>query len=270
MLRNVNVLAGVRVDYALPWSIKNIVRQPSLSIHQGIFSLLLQIYRAEKALQRLHKMYAFANKIHKHSRETERSFAVSHRLLRMTNILHSHLTENVLTTSTAEMRKKMAAAADVDAMASVHREFASRLEKEVFLAPNLKPIYRAVISLLNLCLDFTHTWTEYEHTVLEATGFPALDSHDQPAPRPKPRRRRARRNSFSSSEDDEGSNGRPPTFSNRGTREIPIAKRLNDVQEQYDDLLNFLTAALRGVSRVGGEPTWEMLAEQLEWDTGRQ
>ncbi|KAK5161613.1 hypothetical protein LTR04_004048 [Oleoguttula sp. CCFEE 6159] len=270
MLQNVNVLAGVRVDYKLPWSIKNIVRQPSLLIHQDILTLLLQIHRVKKALQRLHKMYAFANKTYKHSRETERSFAVSYRLLRMTNIFHSHLTENVINTSTAEMRKKMAAADDVDAMASVHREFASRLERAVFLTPNLKPIYGAVISLLNLCLDFTHAWTEYEHTVLEATALPALDSHDQPASRPKPRRRCARRNSVSSSEDDEDSNERPPTSSNRGTHDVPIAKRLNDVQEQYDDLLSFLTAALRGMSRVGGEPTWEMLAERLEWDTGRR
>jgi gamma-tubulin complex component 5 len=47
--------------------------------------------------------------------------------------------------------------------------------------------------------------------------------------------------------------------------EAPYAHRLRDIKGHFDQLLAFLTAGLKGVGRVDGQASWEILAEKLEW-----
>jgi gamma-tubulin complex component 5 len=43
------------------------------------------------------------------------------------------------------------------------------------------------------------------------------------------------------------------------------AERLQKIKAEVTRLRTFVVTGLRGISRAGGEPTWEILAEQLDW-----
>ncbi|KAI9834528.1 MAG: hypothetical protein M1819_002904 [Sarea resinae] len=285
--RSVKILGSVSIDYMvghlnflnimlphiadltmqLPWPLANIVNAKSLTVYQSVFTFLLQIRRAKSILERFRLLDFDSRPLDQE--EQSLSLLLRHRLLWFTNTLYTYMTEHVLTMATAEMRNSIAGAEDVDSIIAAHELFSSRLLDQCLLSKKLAPIHQSIISLLDLTILFSDAQARYAGEKFFDTTNRSMISFISQA---RPRRRRRPSNSHaepsSSSEDDDDEEHGEADTSYISFQETAFADRLRKMREQFERLCNFVGAGLRGVSRAGGEPCWEILAERLEWARG--
>ncbi|KAJ9640045.1 phosphoribosylformylglycinamidine synthase [Coniosporium tulheliwenetii] len=263
--RSIKTLSSISIEYMLPWSITNVIRRTSFKTYQRIFTFLLQVYRAKHLLRKLDFRSSHAVKVTKH---THLIYSLRYHMLWFTDILHAYLTSTVIDASTTTMRKRMAEAEDIDAMATVHEDYINRLRSQCLLSKNLAPIHQAIISLLDLCVLFT-----------DAVAQPSARHAPAEAPTKRPtigtNRRTSKRQATeppddeSFSEDEDSDDGyEAEAEKGASVAEGPVGERLGKLREQFEKLCTFVAVGLRGVGRVGAEPAWEMLAERLEWGEG--
>ncbi|KMU73180.1 hypothetical protein CISG_03440 [Coccidioides immitis RMSCC 3703] len=171
----------------------------------------------------------------------------------------------------SEMVKSMAEAKDVDGMISVHQSFISSMEEQCLLSKTLAPIYQAVISILDLCLQFSDIqvgrYAEYQYDQAnQSTTYLHLNSS---------RYRRGRRSASEeddeelSSDEDEGDYINQTMFGDGSSTcmsfaELSYRERLLGVKQKSDELSRFVKTGLRGIGRVDGRNSWAMLADRLE------
>ncbi|PGH04995.1 hypothetical protein AJ80_08422 [Polytolypa hystricis UAMH7299] len=290
--RSVKILKAICVDYVLPWPVANVITKEALSTYQRVWTLLLQIRRAKFVLerQRLLKLSSSSSTAITHTNDKDDilGYSIRHYLLWFLNVLYSHLTERVIASSTAEMRKSLAKASDVDRMISAHQQFTSTLEDQCLLSTNLSPIYQAVISLLDLCIHFSdiqtsrhgeHLLDQGNRSLNSSTGQRSARTHRAHARRR--RRRRAHSETSASDADDDNDDDDDSVYSDvemdedEGNTtcisfiESPYRQRLIDTKDTFDRLCSFIVSGLRGVGRVDGQQSWEALAEKLEWRRSR-
>ncbi|WEW56183.1 hypothetical protein PRK78_001620 [Emydomyces testavorans] len=271
--RSVKILKALSVDYVLPWPVANIISKQAMFTYQRVSTFLMQIRRAKYVLEKQSFSKSRCFRLETYTREDVLSFSIRHHLLWFLNILYYHLTEVVISSSSAKMRKAMSQARDVDGMISVHGSFTTSLEEQCLLSKSLEPIYQAVISILDLCLQFSDVQAaryaeyQYDHANQSATFLHLPSSQYR------------RRHRLASEEDDD------ELSSDEDEREGPIndsilgdgnstcvsfaessyKERLLKVKMKSDQLCGFVRAGLRGIGRVGGQNSWEMLADRLEW-----
>jgi gamma-tubulin complex component 5 len=250
----------------------NIIQRSSIPIYQQVFTFLLQLYRAKYLLQSitLHDVRQSSN-----TAMRQLSYKLRHRLVWLVDILRSYVTETVIALSTQEMLAAMSKAEDIDEMSTIHLKYLARLQEQSLLAENLKPIHRAIISLLDLAAVFHDSVSE----ALRLNPLTKQDGKAHPKTNAKISSKKSTRrksviptvvedsgsDSASGSEED---NERPPDHAEKSVsveRSTPFAS-LKKVEQEFERLLPFVTAGLRNIGRVGAEPVWEMLAERLEWD----
>lgn len=287
--RSVKALAAIAVDYHLPWHMVNVIQRSSVPTYQRIFVLLLQTYRARYVLRTTPLWRSTCRPRNPTaSRATEhRKYHLRHRLLWLADTLHSYLTETVIAASTAQLRTDLAAAPDIDVMAAMHARHVAALEARCLLAPRLAPILGAVVSLLDLCVEFADLVAAEEEE--GASGYLGVSSGSDfrrsvsearrksgGRKRPENKGRRvsglqvalAEVSDSSDSEDEEGEEGE------KGEKKAPrrargrssASDKLSRMKGAFEQHFGFVTAGLRGVGRAGGERCWEMLAERLEWE----
>ncbi|EDU43967.1 Spc97-Spc98 domain containing protein [Pyrenophora tritici-repentis] len=147
---SVKDLAAVSIDYAVPWSIQNIIQRSSVPIYQEICTFLMQIYRVKHALQRARM---------RRSRKPKplAFYGLLHRLMWFSDVLRSYTTETAIFLSTRDMSAAMEKAEDVDEMAQIHAEYIKILHQRTLLSKDLKPIYNAIVELLDLGVLFAQT-----------------------------------------------------------------------------------------------------------------
>lgn len=115
----------------------NIINKQAFEAYKSVFTLLLQIRRAQHALKRLTTLKSLTTTLKRDSAEGALYYSLKHRLLWFTNTLYYHLTDLVLLPQTARMRAKMAKALDVDGMVGVHAEFVNRIREQCLLGPKV-------------------------------------------------------------------------------------------------------------------------------------
>lgn len=267
--RSVNVLKAVSIDYVLPWPVANVITKDAILTYQRISTFLMQIRRARyvTAKQRLRNNNNNNNRMAANGgdRSNALGYALRHNLLWFLNVLYSHMTDLVISTTTDTMHKALSAAKDVDTMVAAHRSYMSSLEDQLLLSENLTPIYQAVISLLDLCIHFAD---------IQATHYG--ENHFDQANRGFASRSFGRRNheDESASEDEEDQSDADSDMDEGNTTTIsfaesPYAHRLRKLKDGFEQLVAFVAAGLKGVGRVDGQHSWEILAEKLEWRKGR-
>lgn len=277
--RSVKILSSVSVEYQIPWAIANIVRKQSIVIYQRICTLLLQIRRSKHLLERQRLLTTHQSSLDNASddeaNENSHIYALRLRLLVFINTLYAYLTETVLGPSTADMRKAMADAQDVDAIIAVHESYIAHLEAQCLLSKKLAPIHQAIISLLDLAILFSDTQASYNgERLADLTNRSILST----ASTQRWRRRRSRRppnggppSSSSSGDDDDADADNEDDAANGvdtsyiSTAETTYVDRLRKMREQFERLYEFVSVGLQAVGRTGGEPCWEVLAERLAW-----
>jgi gamma-tubulin complex component 5 len=256
----------------LPWPIMNIIQRSSVPVYQQVFTFLLQMYRAKYLLQ---NVTLASIRQAKDSRLVQQSFKLRQRLIWVVDILRSYLTETVILLSTEDMITAMAKAEDIDAMSMIHLKYVARLQEQALLAQNLRPIHKAIISLLDLGALFSEIHIQ-NATVQQQKTAPKTQALIPKSPG-KGLGKPSRRKSFipaiiedSSSDFDTSDEDHPPSNKAHLGVHTGLEAGLKTIDEQFVKLLPFVTAALRSVGRVGAEPIWEMLAERLEWDKKKE
>ena len=262
--RSVRGLAAVTIDYSLHWSLTNILQRSSMPLYQQLHAALLQSYRAQYLLQRC-RPSPRAQPQTTHAKTSPRLiYKLHHRLTWFTDLLRSYYTETVIAFTTADMQAAMQKAQDIDQMADVHVRYVARLQERALLSPDLKPIHKAVVEVLDVCVLFAQTVGEMEGKRLAA-------------PRKKSRGDLLGKGELEDLDTDSEDGGErdgddgDAAASRRKRREKGRSpeEALRFVDEEFARLLPFITAGLRSVGRVGAEPLWEQLAERLEWESKR-
>lgn len=246
----------------------NIIQRSSIPIYQQIFALLLQTYRTKYLLQRVPT--SGIRKINiLYLRQL--SYKLRQRLVWFADLLRSHLTETVVDLSTQDMVTAMVKAKDIDEMSNVHIKYVARLQDQALLSENLKPIHKAIVSMLDLALLYSQSHRPDSATSKVPQTRPVESVRKTST---KATLKASRRKSFipaivenESSDSDNGSVG--------DDEQVAAAKPSNasdfegsliTIDKEFERLLRFVVAGLRSVGRVGAEPVWEMLAERLEWN----
>lgn len=259
--RTVHHLQSISLDYVLPWSVANIITQDAIETYRRIAVFLMQIRRAKYVITRQRVRdgrRAIAN-----DRDSTPVYVLHHSLLWFLDLLYSHLTYTVISTMSESLRSALSRADDMDAMISAHQSYMSSLEEECLLKEDLAPIHEAIINLLDLCIHFAD---------LQAARTLDDESSEQDM--------NDGRNTLSpgriddgvdSDSDDEFADAEPDSHEHTLTisfHDSSYEQQMRNVKRQSDHLLAFIADGLKGVARAGGLPSWNMLADKLEWRKG--
>ncbi|KAF1847939.1 uncharacterized protein K460DRAFT_280827 [Cucurbitaria berberidis CBS 394.84] len=256
--RSLKGLAAMSVDYALPWTIQNIVQRSSIPVYQQLFTFLLQIYRVRYQLQRVRP-----TRTQRAKPPVKLTYKLQHRLTWFTDILRSYLTETVIFFTTQDMETAMEKAQDIDEMSQIHIKYVAKLQERAMLSKDVKPIHKAIMEILELGVLLAETLGATQKTIAGPS---------------KRRNRWGRQKSSASSPVDEELSDEDANEESDGaeprTGATKIAQRsprevLQMIDKELARLLPFITAGLRSVGRVGAEPMWEQLAERLDWEGKR-
>ncbi|RAK98196.1 putative gamma-tubulin complex component GCP5 [Aspergillus ibericus CBS 121593] len=260
--RSVKMLNAISFDYILPWPVANIITKDTIRGYQCISTFFMQIRRAKQTIikQRLQHNTQY-DKI-QDSRNNTLSYALRHNMLWFLNTLYSHMTDFVVSTATESLRKSLSASADVDAMIDAHRSFMHSLEEQCLLSTNLHPLHQAIITILDLCISFADAQTA-------RYGDNHLD-HARTANKTAKVLHRKNAQSYDldnydPSDEDADDSDLDENNLDASFHETHYLQRLRDIKDQFDRLVAFMVAGLRGVGRVDGQLSWEILAEKLEW-----
>ncbi|KAF7166190.1 hypothetical protein CNMCM6106_002114 [Aspergillus hiratsukae] len=277
--RSVKALRTISFDYILPWPIANIITKDSIQRYQRISTFLMQIRRAKHLIVKQRLKYTDETDEFSQDRSSNAlSYSLRHHMLWFLNTLYSHITDFVISAATESLRKSLSAAKDVNDMIATHRAYMSSLEDQCLLSSNLSPLRQATVSLLDLCVYFadiqatrygdklfdqTKTPTKYAKSSQSRNGLSKRKHQDTYNDQPI--------HSDDDDDDDDDDDTQNESDEDVGNTtgisfyEAPYAHRLRDIRGHFDQLIAFLTAGLKGVGRVDGQISWEILAEKLEW-----
>ncbi|KAL4918392.1 Spc98 family-domain-containing protein [Aspergillus aurantiobrunneus] len=279
--RSVKILSSLSFDYILPWPVANIITKDGIAAYQRISTFLMQIRRAKYTIIKQRLQYSDIDfDQNAESKGKTLSYAIRHNLLWFLNVLYSHLTGFVISSTTESLRKSLSTSKDVDAMITTHRSYIASLEEQCLISKNLHPLHQATLAILDLCIAFAdlHATLSQHRKHLEPTQTPRKQIPGKPFKTgltPTPRKTRYEYSygdeddtdidddSDTPSEEEDEDDASPRR---RGSfHESHYIQRLKDIQDQFNRLVAFMTAGLKGVGRVDGQVSWEMLAEKLAW-----
>jgi gamma-tubulin complex component 5 len=255
--KSVKGLATVSLDFALSWPIQNIIQRPSIAVYQRIFTFLLQTYRTKYLLQRVRPT---RNAPHNNPL-AQLTLKLQHRLTWFADTLRSYLTETAVFFTTQELNASMDKAEDIDEMAHVHFRCITKLQERTLLSSDVKPIYKAIIEILDLGVRVAKTVAGESTTKPKSTTFRKSKSAWQKGTTAVSA---ATADLSVSEEDEDGQDGVSLRGSVVDKHRSPM-EALQAIDGELARLLPFVTAGLRSVGRVGAEPMWEQLAERLDW-----
>ncbi|RHZ57248.1 putative gamma-tubulin complex component GCP5 [Aspergillus thermomutatus] len=273
--RSVKALRTISFDYILSWPIANIITKDAIQSYQRISTFLMQIRRAKHLIVKQRLKYTNDTDEFSHDRSSNAlSYALRHNMLWFLNTLYSHITDFVISTTTESLRKSLSATKDVDAMIATHRAYMSSLEDQCLLSSNLSPLHQATINLLDLCVYFADIQaTRFGNKQFDQTKTPTTYAKSSQSRNGLSRRKQqdTYNDAVQSDDDDDDDDTQDESDEDAGNttgisfNEAPYAHRLRDIKDHFDRSIAFLTAGLKGVGRVDGRISWEILAEKLEW-----
>ena len=256
LTRTVKILETISIDYVLPWPVANIVPQDAIHTYQRISTFLIQIRRAKYALvkQRLRDGRIIATD----DRDGALVHSLHHNLLWFLNTLYAHLTYLVISNANQSLHQALVNAEDVDEMVAAHDSYISSLENQCLLSENLSPIHEAIINLLDLSINFADLQT------VHAAEEGIFDQGDASMLKTLRRKR---------SDEDDSDSDEENDFEHEQTltipfRDSPYELQMRNVKRQFDHLISFVADGLKGVARADVLPSWNILAERLEWRKG--
>ncbi|PWY80418.1 gamma-tubulin complex component GCP5 [Aspergillus sclerotioniger CBS 115572] len=254
--RSVKVLNAISFDYILPWPVANIITKDTIRGYQCISTFLMQIRRAKQTIIKQRLQHNTQSDKIQDSRNNTLSYALRHNMLWFLNTLYSHMTDFVVSTATESLRKSLSASADVDGMIAAHRSFMHSLEEQCLLSTNLHPLHQAIITILDLCVCFADAQTaRYGNNHLDHTRAASKNAYSFGLDNDDP----------SDEDDDDNESDNDEDKLDASFHETHYLQRLRDIKDQFDRLVAFMVAGLKGVGRVDGQLSWEILAEKLEW-----
>ncbi|RAL11231.1 putative gamma-tubulin complex component GCP5 [Aspergillus homomorphus CBS 101889] len=262
--RSMNILNVISFDYILPWPVANIIPKSAIYDYRRISTFLMQIRRAKYAILKQRLQHSNIQDKIQDTRNNTLSYALRHNMLWFLNALYSHLTDFVISTSIASLRKALCAAKDVDSMIEAHYTFMFSLKEQCLLSANFEPLHRTIIAILDLCVRFADVQatrygnrqsqfrTTFKHTI-SSTGY-----------------RKTRENVHDdednlSDEDEDAASDTNEDEIDVSFHEPNYLEQIKEIKHQFERLVASVIAGLKGGARVDGQLSWDMLAEKLEW-----
>jgi gamma-tubulin complex component 5 len=240
--RSVEIIEAISTDYGLPWPIANIITEDAINSYQRISIFLMQIRRAKYAIvkQRIRDARIGINTSDDSNTLVN---ALHHNMLWFLDFLYGHLTYLVISTATQTLHKDLSNAQDVDAMIAAHQFYMSSLEAQCLLSKDLTQVHKTIISLLDLCVHFADLQTAHS-----LGDEPEKDPGDE----------------FDSDDDDYDNDDITHTLT-VSFHDSTYSQQIRKVKYHFDHLTTRVTDSLKGLARVDGLPSWEILADRLEW-----
>ena len=255
--KSVKMLNVLSFDYILPWPVANIITKNAISTYQRISTFLMQIRRAQYVIVKQRLQYP-RNSSEKNPNTTHNAlgYAVRHSMLWFLNTLYGHIVDVVISTTTSAMRKELSSSKDIDTMIAVHRAYISSMEDQCLLSRNLVPLHEAIINTLDLSVRFAD---------LQAVLYGDNQLHQTRSNKYSRRQHDEDQSDSDSDEDEDGELDQRNTTHIIPTQGTSYPQQIRSLKNEFDRSVGFLTAGLKSVGRVDGQPSWEILAEKLEW-----
>ncbi|KAF7594017.1 hypothetical protein BBP40_010295 [Aspergillus hancockii] len=251
--RSVKILQAISFDYTLPWPVANIITKDTILSYQRLFTFLMQIRRAKHTIVKQRLQYPHASNQNPEPRNNALAYALRHNMLWFLNTLYNHITDYVISTTINSLRKELSACSDVDAMVAAHRSYMSSLEDQCLLSHNLNPLHEGIITLLDLSVSFADLQSaRYNQTNRYAKSVQNEYVHDKDE-------------SDEEEEDDDDDSDSENNNNINPVHETQYLQRLKEIRDQFNRLVGFMSAGLKGVGRAEAQLSWEILAEKLEW-----
>ncbi|OAA51979.1 Spc97/Spc98 [Metarhizium rileyi] len=145
------VLAGIAINYRLPWPLQMIFNDTSMHHYQSLFTLLLQFKRATHALQ---SARILDNYWTDHDNWNARAifYAARSKLLWFCTTVQTYLTTLVLTPIETQLRRDLNSSHDMDELISTHEEALKAMVGQACLGGRLTPIKESILNMLDLSL----------------------------------------------------------------------------------------------------------------------
>ncbi|KAI1863773.1 uncharacterized protein JN550_009473 [Neoarthrinium moseri] len=247
-------LPAVKVVYRMPWSLRIIVSEESMSDYQAVFTLLLQNRRA---LYILRGQRIKTDGIAQLDNGQAAYYSLRARLLWFCSSLQTYYFNLVIEPLVTQLKDNLQKAPDIDSMLEIHSTFAKRLRDAVCLGSKLDPIRECMLDIMDVALRLEYTrHAEAERKVSAALASTSAD----------PSTDRGTKYMNMSEEEDE-------TFLPEQDLSVVEAtgasydETLAEMRVQFDRHLRFICGGLRGVARASGDLAavqWDTLAEMLE------
>ncbi|KAF8528848.1 Spc98 family-domain-containing protein [Hysterangium stoloniferum] len=280
--RTVRAIDGLIVEYAVPFPLIYLFGPESHAGYSSVFRFLLQIRRAKNVLDRI-LIRGLGDVNLNYNRSDLRLFNVLRgKLTWFVNTLLNFIATNVIHTGTLYFHELLRDVESLDEMISVHRMHLDRILSRCLLQANTAALYRSILSILDLCLNFSDTLSAF-------TTDSSLDisRHSLILMTRRHRRRRALKpdiiafteqlppsdmSDSTDTEDSEESVGEVAgTFENCSisNSEDSFMSRLSHISQELDGLVRFVRRGIESLAAGTGDAstTFGILAFDLEsWD----
>ncbi|KAJ5775598.1 uncharacterized protein N7511_000609 [Penicillium nucicola] len=255
--RSVTILESISIDYGLPWPVANIITEESISSYRQISTFLIQIRRARYSMvkQRIREARKMPGE-----KDDTLVHALHHNMLWFIDFIYGHLTYLVISTATQSLHSALLETKDVDSMIAAHQSYMSSLKAQCLLSENLSPIHKAIISLLDLCVHFADLQTAH------LSGAPNSEEQDDEENSMEAVNiliKKDPKNDFDSDDSDDDM-GHEHTLT-VSFHDSSYNQQMKNVKIQFNHLVTFVADGLKRVARADGFPSWDILAERLEW-----
>ena len=259
-------LGSFSIHYPLAWSVANVFRPESTGTYQRILTILIQVQWAKYLLEG--QRFTAINPILLRSNEGESAFLLRHRLLWFINLIFTYLSDVVLAPSASQLRFEITKAKDIDEMVATHETYLVRLEDRCLLSQKFRPVYQAVVALLDVAVRFaeihsiltSQTSTRESDTTTTVHGLSSDKFGNQ---------NQAVILSARDIRVDDGQRLCPAVGHPALGHPKAYLAQLNSFHQEFIRLHGFVLAGLRAVQRVGSESCWEILADLLTYRTGK-
>jgi gamma-tubulin complex component 5 len=170
--------------------------------------------------------------------------------------------QSVIQPATKKMKADIKGSRDVDGISEFHRAFISSLQTRCLLSKNLSPIHNTMVAMLDLAVQFHRLCVEEAKT--RSFKLPSTVSVRRKRKLKSLAQARTPAEDISSSSDSE----KEIVAADYDADSEPVVLAVESPQallSEFDEHCNSVVAGLRGVSRAGGEESWGMLADRLDW-----
>lgn len=257
--QSVKLLRELRIQYALPWSVANVITRASLATYQKVSTLLTQIRRARYMLERRCFFQVRGGQPGADLRARNLNQLIHHDLLLVVNILYDHLTGLVIEEGNSRLRQDLTNAVDIDAMIAAHNKYCDGLEDACLISKRLKPIHDEIVSILDLCIRLSdlNNLTKRRSSDADVHSYVSANSHQ---------RDRHRDDGEEDSSDEEGQSEDGEGYSTFIVpEESSLEDQLRKVRGELDKHLSFVVAGLKSIEVAEQGSSWEILGSRLHW-----
>lgn len=253
------------ITYTYPGHLYNIIGpSATLPIYRGVSTLLLQLYRpiyliTQHRLLRVQPQRHGSQSAHTLALQSL-TYRLRHTLLNTLTAVRTHLIHASIAPSTTSLHASIRAAASLDDMIAAHTEFITRLEHGCLLVRQVDGVRNAILSLADLGVLFTslmERWNEHA-SGQQASGSTSMKRNDVAVDDDI--------NSSDEIDDEDRVSSAAKSGRKNSLSEQDVLVKSKQMLLQHDQLLAFVVAGLQSAARrEGGDTSWGVLAEVLEW-----